>query len=74
MISRVVARGTGTSICVHPRRPAFVVKNFGLAYQNFDFCGQVRLDLQYIRSQSLWLDVTLLLKTIPAVLFGEGAY
>jgi len=41
---------------------------------NIDFPGQVRLDLQYIRSQSLWLDVTLLLKTIPAVLFGDGAY
>jgi len=41
---------------------------------NIDFPGQVRLDLQYIRSQSFWLDVTLLLKTIPAVLFGEGAY
>ena len=41
---------------------------------NIDFCGQVRLDLQYIRSQSLWLDVKLLLKTIPAVLFGGGAY
>ena len=39
-----------------------------------DFPGQVRLDLQYIRSQSLWLDVKLLLKTIPAVLCGEGAY
>lgn len=41
---------------------------------NIDFAGQVRLDLQYIRSQSFWMDVKLLLKTIPAVLIGDGAY
>ena len=39
-----------------------------------DFAGQVRLDLDYIRSESLWLDLKLLLKTIPAVLLGKGAY
>jgi lipopolysaccharide/colanic/teichoic acid biosynthesis glycosyltransferase len=39
-----------------------------------DFAGQVRLDVEYIRSKSLWLDFTLLLKTIPAVLLGKGAY
>jgi len=38
------------------------------------FREQVQLDLQYIRSQSLWTDILLLLKTIPAVLFGRGAY
>lgn len=41
---------------------------------NIDFAGQVRLDVEYIRSKSLWLDFTLLLKTIPAVLLGTGAY
>jgi lipopolysaccharide/colanic/teichoic acid biosynthesis glycosyltransferase len=41
---------------------------------NIDFKGQVRLDVQYIRSESLWLDLRLLLKTIPAVLFGTGAF
>lgn len=39
-----------------------------------DFAGQVRLDIQYIRSESVWLDFKLLLKTVPAVLFGKGAY
>ena len=34
------------------------------------FSEQVELDIKYIDSQSLWL----LLKTIPAVLFGRGAY
>ncbi len=38
------------------------------------FDRQVELDVAYIQSQSLWLDVVLLLKTIPAVVFGKGAY
>ncbi len=39
-----------------------------------DFEGQVRLDLQYIRSSSVSFDFLILLKTLPAVLFGKGAY
>lgn len=38
------------------------------------FPEQVELDVQYIASQSLWFDFKLLLKTIPAVLLGKGAY
>lgn len=38
------------------------------------FDEQVELDVQYIESQSLWLDIKLLIKTIPAVLLGKGAY
>ncbi len=38
---------------------------------NFD--DWVRLDLQYIDNWSLWLDLKILLKTIPVVLFGWGA-
>lgn len=41
---------------------------------DIDFKGQVGLDVQYIESQSLWGDLVLLLKTIPAVLSGRGAY
>ena len=41
---------------------------------NIPFPKQVELDVQYIESQSLWLDIKLLLKTIPAVLLGKGAY
>ena len=38
------------------------------------FKEQVRLDLQYIHSQSLWRDIVILVKTVPAVLLGRGAY
>jgi exopolysaccharide biosynthesis polyprenyl glycosylphosphotransferase len=39
-----------------------------------DFSGQVQLDVRYIESQSFLLDVKILLKTVPAVLFSKGAY
>ncbi|MDF7806797.1 sugar transferase [Pontiellaceae bacterium B12219] len=38
------------------------------------FSEQVGLDMQYIQSQSIFKDVMIMLKTIPAVLFGRGAY
>jgi len=38
-----------------------------------DFADWVRLDLEYIDQWSLWLDFQILLRTIPAVLFGRGA-
>jgi exopolysaccharide biosynthesis polyprenyl glycosylphosphotransferase len=38
------------------------------------FDQQVELDVQYIQSQSFWTDIKILLKTIPALLFGTGAY
>jgi lipopolysaccharide/colanic/teichoic acid biosynthesis glycosyltransferase len=38
------------------------------------FDGMVRLDLQYIRHWSLWLDIRLLLETPLAVIRGKGAY
>ena len=39
-----------------------------------DFPGQVRLDVRYIETQSLWQDIRILAKTIPAVASGSGAY
>jgi lipopolysaccharide/colanic/teichoic acid biosynthesis glycosyltransferase len=42
--------------------------------RDLSFEQQVKLDVQYIESQSFWLDIKLLLKTIPAVLTGKGAY
>jgi lipopolysaccharide/colanic/teichoic acid biosynthesis glycosyltransferase len=37
------------------------------------FNDQVRLDVEYIEKQSLWLDFRVLLQTIPAVVAGKGA-
>jgi exopolysaccharide biosynthesis polyprenyl glycosylphosphotransferase len=38
-----------------------------------DFRDWVRLDLEYIDNWSLWLDIKILLRTIPVVLLGSGA-
>jgi lipopolysaccharide/colanic/teichoic acid biosynthesis glycosyltransferase len=39
-----------------------------------DFDEQVKLDVEYIEHQSIWLDVKIALKTPLAVLFARGAY
>ncbi|WP_129631096.1 exopolysaccharide biosynthesis polyprenyl glycosylphosphotransferase [Candidatus Oscillochloris fontis] len=39
-----------------------------------DFKRWVELDLQYISEQSIWKDLEILVRTIPAVLFSKGAY
>jgi exopolysaccharide biosynthesis polyprenyl glycosylphosphotransferase len=41
---------------------------------DLDFDTWVALDLEYIDTWSLWLDMKLMLKTVPAVLSGKGAY
>lgn len=41
----------------------------GIGYEQ-----RVKLDIRYIRERGAWLDFLILLKTIPAVLFGRGAY
>lgn len=38
------------------------------------FDGQVRLDVEYIETRSLWRDTVILFRTVPAVLLGRGAY
>jgi lipopolysaccharide/colanic/teichoic acid biosynthesis glycosyltransferase len=38
------------------------------------FDDMVRLDLQYVRNWSLWLDIQILMQTPKAVLFGGDAY
>lgn len=42
-------------------------KNLPL-YKNLEY------DFYYIKNQSVWLDIVIMLKTIPAVLFGKGAF
>lgn len=39
-----------------------------------DFSGQVKLDLEYIHTAHLVNDFLILLRTVPAVLAGRGAY
>lgn len=38
------------------------------------FPEQVQMDVDYIESQSFWLDLKILFLTVPAVLTGKGAY
>lgn len=35
---------------------------------------RVRLDMHYIRSYSIWTDIEVMLRTVPAILKGVGAY
>jgi lipopolysaccharide/colanic/teichoic acid biosynthesis glycosyltransferase len=44
----------------------------GRSLLNFD--QMVQLDIYYIENWSLWLDIKILLKTIPVVLRGDNAY
>jgi len=39
---------------------------------SIDFPEQVSLDVRYIESQSFWKDIVILMKTVPAILFGKG--
>lgn len=41
---------------------------------DLDFQQQVELDVHYIRERSLWLDIKLMVLTVPAVFSGKGAY
>lgn len=38
------------------------------------FQEQVRLDKEYIRTHGVWNDLKILLRTVPAILTGRGAY
>jgi lipopolysaccharide/colanic/teichoic acid biosynthesis glycosyltransferase len=41
---------------------------------NLGFDDLVRLDFFYLENWSIWLDISILAKTVPAVLSGRGAY
>ncbi len=40
---------------------------------NINFDEWMKMDLEYIDNWSIWLDLKILLKTIPIVLSGKGA-
>ena len=63
----------------HERRRLSVTPGLTCLWQvggrsDIDFAGQVRLDLDYIRERSFTRDLGILLRTIPAVISGRGAY
>lgn len=39
-----------------------------------DFDERLRMDVEYIQNQSLWLDVSILLRTVGALIHRKGAY
>ena len=41
---------------------------------NLTFDEMVMLDIYYAENWSLGLDIRIMLRTVPQVLFGEGAY
>lgn len=41
---------------------------------DIDYIQRVKLDMQYIRNWSIWLDLSILIATIPAVIKQKGAY
>ena len=65
---------------VHVEQPASVTPTAGITClwqvsgrNDIDFHGQVRLDVQYIERQTLTMDISILLRTVPAALSGKGA-
>lgn len=41
---------------------------------NIDYSTRVQMDSWYVKNWSLWLDITLMLRTIPALVRRKGAY
>jgi lipopolysaccharide/colanic/teichoic acid biosynthesis glycosyltransferase len=41
---------------------------------DLSYTERVQLDMRYIRNWSIWLDLYILFRTIPAVIKGRGAY
>jgi len=41
---------------------------------NLSFEEMLELDLQYVERRSLWLDLTIIVKTLPAMVSRKGAY
>ncbi len=62
----------------HFRRLEVIPGLTGLAQisgrSNLKFSESIQLDIYYIESWSFWSDIKIILRTVPSVLFGKGAY
>lgn len=59
---------------VHTVKPGITGLSQISGRADLDFEDEVRLDTFYIENWSPWLDLVILLKTLPTVLFRKGAY
>ena len=62
------------SIFESGRDQEFALRKISGFRSDIQFEKWIDLDLQYIALQSLWLDFKIILRTIPAVISGKGAY
>jgi lipopolysaccharide/colanic/teichoic acid biosynthesis glycosyltransferase len=63
---------TGTASAISSSRVTGLWQISGRS--NLDFDDLVRLGFYYLENWSIWLDISILVMTIPAVLHGRGAY
>ena len=83
---RDVARRAAAAAGARPRAPRAVAPPAleraagddrplaGRGRSDLTFDDLVRLDFYYLENWSLWLDITILVRTLPAVLSRRGAY
>jgi len=71
---REVARFTRRDHRRHAVRPGVTGITQVSGRSDLDWEDAIRLDLDYIENRSLWLDLRILLRTLPAVVRGRGAY
>lgn len=58
----------------HAVRPGITGISQVSGRSDLDWEDVIRLDLYYVEHRSLWLDLRILLRTVPAVLRARGAY
>ena len=71
---REVARFTPRDHRRHAVRPGVTGITQVSGRSDLDWEDAIRLDLHYIEHRSLWLDLRILLRTLPAVIRARGAY
>jgi len=69
-----VSQGGAVQRMRHSVRPGLTCLWQVSGRTDIPFDEWLALDLWYVRNRTLWLDLAILIKTIPAVLSGRGAY